>query len=82
MRSPDHRAWLKGLRWDLFFYFFHFYYSACGQLVCVEPFEAEEEGTLAARAGDRLLVLFPPNQVTAFVLAISSFKDQVFLCGL
>ena len=38
-------------------------HSINSQLVCVEPFEAEEEGTLAARAGDRLLVLFPPNQV-------------------
>ena len=40
------------------------------QLVCVEPFEAEEEGTLSARAGDRLLVLFPPNQVTIVFIFI------------
>jgi len=37
------------------------------QVICVEPFEAEEEGTLAARAGDRLLVLFPPNQGWVYV---------------
>jgi len=37
------------------------------QLVCVEPFEADEEGTLAARAGDRLLILFPPNQGWVYV---------------
>ena len=35
----------------------------------MEPFEAEEEGTLAARAGDRLLVLFPPNQAN-FILSM------------
>jgi len=37
------------------------------QVVCTEMFEAEEEGTLTARPGDKLLVLFPPNQGWVYV---------------
>ena len=43
----------------------------------MEPFEAEEEGTLAARAGDRLLVLFPPNQAN-FILSMLRSGEFLF----